>query len=333
MLGMGNSGQRHLEKYLSDKKGSKPIELVDMSQVCQANSPNLVGLLPGGKWLDLYIELLQEREVYVARSKLCVRISPRRIHAPLACKIRLRGLEFEPTTYKWITFMKQITNSYADYAFILASNSPRRRQLLSLVVDDFQVQPADVDESLLAQEAPPEYVLRLAENKAQAVGESVNGHTLVVAADTTVVDEGQVLGKPANAEDARLILRRLRGRTHQVLTGLAVFHPFDASLVSKLVTTDVLMRTYTDQEIEDYIASGDPFDKAGAYAIQNEEFSPVPDLGGCFANVMGFPICDFMLVLERFGILLKEEVPLKCQAALGYDCPIYEQVIKVKRDV
>ncbi len=247
--------------------------------------------------------------------------------------------------------MNQTTNSQSNQALILASNSPRRRQLLGLVVGSFRVQPADVDESLLPRESPQEYVLRLAEDKARAVGEGVNGRSIIVAADTTVVDDGEILGKPAHAEEAGRILRRLRGRTHQVLTGLAVFHPLDKLLVTKLIATDVPMRNYSDQEIEDYIASGDPYDKAGAYAVQNEAFHPVSNLGGCFANVMGFPICHFMLALEelmvypqitfapgtrflRGTVFLgnREEVPLKCQETLGYSCPVFEQVLKVKRD-
>ncbi|OQY31449.1 MAG: septum formation protein Maf [Anaerolineaceae bacterium 4572_5.1] len=210
---------------------------------------------------------------------------------------------------------------------ILASNSPRRHQLLSLTVDSFTVQPADVDESILPNEAPSDYVLRLAEEKARAVGMSVNGNSMVIAADTTVVDEGEILGKPTDAEDAERILRRLRNRTHRVLTGLAVFCPQDGLLAKKLIATDVPMRDYSDQEIGEYIASGDPFDKAGGYAIQNEEFNPVPELDDCFANVMGFPLCHFMLLRKEFGIPVDDEIPQKCQKALGYSCSVFEQVM------
>jgi len=218
-----------------------------------------------------------------------------------------------------------------NYYLILASNSPRRRQLLGLVSDTFSVQTGDVDERLLPHESPPEYVLRLAENKAQAVSISENESSLVVAADTTVVDRGEIIGKPTDAKEAERTLRRLRGRIHQVLTGLAVFRPLDKLLVAKLITTEVSMRNYSDKEIEEYIASGDPFDKAGAYAVQNEKFHPVSDFEDCFANVMGFPLCHFMVTLKVFDISINEEVPLKCQKSLGYSCPIFEQVLSEEK--
>ncbi|MEA2007990.1 MAG: Maf family protein [Chloroflexota bacterium] len=210
---------------------------------------------------------------------------------------------------------------------ILASNSPRRRQLLSLMFDSFRVQPSDVDETFLPQETPQEYVLRVAEEKARSVGKRVNGSSLIIAADTTVMDGDEILGKPADAEEAAQTLRRLRGRTHQVLTGLVVFRPSDEYMAAELVVTDVPMRNYSDQEIQQYIATGDPFDKAGAYAIQNEDFHPVPDLGGCFANVMGFPICNLMLMLEKFGVTISEECPLECQKTLAYACPVFQSVL------
>lgn len=210
---------------------------------------------------------------------------------------------------------------------ILASSSPRRRQLLALVVDPFQVQPAGVDENLLPHEMPRDYVLRLAEEKARAVAECVDERSLVIAADTTVVDDDEILGKPADSSEAAQTLRRLRNRTHQVLTGLAVFRRFDDYLVSEAVVTQVPMRNYSDREIEQYIASGDPFDKAGAYGIQNERFDPAPNLGGCFANVMGFPICHFSRLLEKFGVVISTYPPVVCQQALTYACPVYKTAL------
>ncbi len=214
-----------------------------------------------------------------------------------------------------------------NQTIILASNSPRRRQLLSLMVDSFRVQPSDVDETFLPQETPQEYVLRVAEEKARAIGGRVNGEFVIIAADTTVMDGDEILGKPANAEEAEQTLRRLRNRTHQVLTGLVVFRPADGYMASELVVTDVPMRNYSDQEIEQYIATGDPFDKAGAYAIQNDDFHPVSDLDGCFANVMGFPVCHLMLLLKQFGIVVSKECPLECQKTLAYACPIFQAVL------
>ena len=184
---------------------------------------------------------------------------------------------------------------------ILASNSPRRRQILALGGWEFTVQVGVVDEQILPGEDPHQYVLRLAEWKALAVAGEVSTGTFVIAADTTVVDESQaedqpaatILAKPVNEEDAIAMLRQLRGRTHTVLTGLVVLHikKEGIALRSEVVTTEVAIRAYSDAEILDYVASGDPLDKAGAYAIQHTAFHPVERLKGCYANVVGLPLC------------------------------------------
>lgn len=216
---------------------------------------------------------------------------------------------------------------------ILASNSPRRRQLMSLGGWEFTVSAAEVDETPLAGEEPPAYVCRLAESKARAAAAANPGNELYFAADTTVVDElaplgTKILGKPSDEADARRMLYSLRGRVHQVYTALALYRPADGLLLTDLCCTEVPMRDYSDAEIEAYVASGDPLDKAGAYAIQHAGFHPVQDLQGCFANVMGLPLCHLARLLQKLQIQPKSDLPQACQAELGYDCPVFIAILR-----
>ncbi len=191
----------------------------------------------------------------------------------------------------------------------------------------FTLIPAAVDERPLPGEPPREYVLRLAEDKARTVAGRAPQDALVIAADTAVVDGADILGKPDDAQQAETMLRRLRGRSHQVYTALAVLRLTDGVLLSDLCQTEVPMRHYSDEEMAIYIASGDPFDKAGAYAIQHEEFRPVEHLSGCFANVMGLPLCHLTRTLKKLGDPPERDVPTACQAALQFNCRIYPQVL------
>jgi MAF protein len=209
---------------------------------------------------------------------------------------------------------------------ILASNSPRRRQLLALANWNFVVSAADVDESLRENELPADYVLRLAEAKARAV--KADADQIILAADTTVVDGLNILGKPRDNVEAVTMLIQLRGRTHQVYTGVALLRMSDGFLLTDLCVTDVPMRSYSDEEIHNYVATGDPLDKAGAYAIQHPEFSPVANMNGCFAGVMGLPLCHVTRLFRRMNIEPNTDVPLRCQQLLEYDCPVYESILK-----
>ncbi|MGI6740522.1 MAG: Maf family protein [Brevefilum sp.] len=208
--------------------------------------------------------------------------------------------------------------------FILASNSPRRRDLFSLFGWPFIVIPADIDEYRTEGETPVAYVQRLASEKARLVAENHAG--LVIAADTIVVDGDELLGKPADDEDARRMLKQLRGRIHQVYTGIAILETETGKFFSGVRCTDVPMRDYSDAEIESYIATGDPQDKAGAYAIQHAGFHPVENLSGCYASVMGLPICLLSAGLMKFGVAIPADLPARCQEALGSTCPYLSQV-------
>ncbi len=194
-----------------------------------------------------------------------------------------------------------------DPALLLASNSPRRRQLLALAGYSFIPASADIDETPLPGEPPDAYVLRLAREKAGYIYRTTAHELPVFAADTTVADGAQILGKPADAAEAVEMLRCLRGRAHRVYTGLALITP-SGQVFTAGCATDVYMRAYTDAEIADYAASGDPLDKAGAYAIQHAGFHPVERLQGCYANVMGLPLCLAQRLLREAGIPLQVEL-------------------------
>ena len=213
------------------------------------------------------------------------------------------------------------------YEFILASRSPRRQTLFSLVQNPFLVIPAHLDETRKKGEKAGDYVQRLAAAKAKTVAEEAadmppSRDVVIIAADTAVIDEGEILGKPTDEKEARDILLQLRGRKHRVATGIAVHRPGEGGTATELVVTNVTMRDYEESEIDQYIASGDPFDKAGAYAIQHDGFQPVASYEGCFANVMGLPLCHLDLILKEQGIHLEGRVPVQCQEKYNYDCQI-----------
>lgn len=210
-------------------------------------------------------------------------------------------------------------------ALVLASNSPRRRQLISLTGLPFIVSAANVDESLLENETPSSYVLRLAEKKARAI--PADAGQIVLGSDTTVVHGNDILGKPADGAEAVAMLARLRGRTHQVYTAVALLRISDGLLLKDICVTDVPMRSYSDDEMRAYVATGDPLDKAGAYAIQHPDFHPVAGMSGCYASVMGLPLCHVTRMLRKMGIETTSNVPEGCQQLLDYECPVYETIL------
>jgi MAF protein len=185
-----------------------------------------------------------------------------------------------------------------------------------------------VDERPLPGEEGTDYVQRLAQSKACAAASLAGVEGVVIAADTTVVDGGtRIMGKPSDKTEALDMLQRLRGHAHQVYTAVSVLRTLDDTLLTDLCATDVPMRNYSAEEMEAYIASGDPMDKAGAYAIQHAGFHPVETLQGCFANVMGLPLCHLRRTLHKLGVTPNADVPRACQAALAYDCPVYYQIL------
>ena len=171
---------------------------------------------------------------------------------------------------------------------ILASASPRRAELLRAAGIDFDIRPADVDEAIRPGEAAADYVSRLAEAKARVVHES-DGNQTVLAADTAVVVDGQILGKPMDETDAKRMLRLLAGRTHEVLTAVSVFHPGQI-VDTRVDVTTVEFAELSEADIEWYVSSGEPMDKAGAYAVQGLASRFVTRVEGSYSSVVGLPI-------------------------------------------
>lgn len=183
----------------------------------------------------------------------------------------------------------------------LASRSPRRADFLGLLGIDFKVVPADVDESREAQETPAEYVLRVALNKALTVQQALGPGAVILAADTTVTLNGQIFGKPADENDAILILSQLSGRRHQVLSAIVVLGPAGEAH-TEVVTTEVELVNLDDATIKAYWASGEPQDKAGSYAIQGLGGAFVRRIHGSYSNVVGLPLHETRTLLRRVGI-------------------------------
>lgn len=185
---------------------------------------------------------------------------------------------------------------------ILASASPRRRELMENMGLKFEVVVSDADESAVDKSVPPEiYVQQLALLKAAATAKSImdNKNAIVVSADTIVVNDNKILGKPKDAENAFDILKSLSGKTHEVYTGFCVLRLKDAYTVCENVCTEVTFRSLTDEKIQSYINSGEVFDKAGAYGIQGLGAMLVEKINGDYFNVVGLPVSELAKVLEQ----------------------------------
>jgi len=193
-------------------------------------------------------------------------------------------------------------NSHADPLLILASKSPRRRYLLEQAGLVFRVIPSNIDESSVALSTPEIYARVLSEAKANDVARKYPDKW-IIGADTIVLKEGAILGKPSSQSEARTMLRRLSGQTHQVLTGYAICCLTKQRMFSETIKTDVLFKNLTDEEIEWYIQTKEPFDKAGAYAIQGLGTFLVKSINGSYANVVGLPVCEVLEFLIKEGII------------------------------
>jgi septum formation protein len=214
--------------------------------------------------------------------------------------------------------------------FWLASNSPRRHEMISWLGWSFKVAPANIDESIHAGEKPLAHVRRLALEKAQVAIEGTQPGDIIIAADTIVVLDEEILGKPADEQDAFAMLKSLRDRTHQVITSIAVRQVDGLAPLRDTCISPVRMRAYSDEEIEAYVASGDPLDKAGSYAIQNAQFHPALDFAGCFASVMGMPLCHLERTMRKLDSYKAADLGGICQKNLVYACPITKQVMAGK---
>jgi MAF protein len=214
--------------------------------------------------------------------------------------------------------------------FILASQSPRRRELLSLCGYPFQVMVADVDETIVDIPDPAQNTIKTAQLKAEAIAahqsETGTKRLIVLAADTIVALENQMLGKPAGPGEARHMLRLLRGMEHKVYTGMVLIEVGTREEITSVHAASVFMRPYTHKEIDRYIASGDPLDKAGAYAIQHPRFRPVDSLNGCYLGVMGLSVCQLLLLLRQFDVPLLADINALRDAHNHHPCPLLEEL-------
>lgn len=184
---------------------------------------------------------------------------------------------------------------------VLASASPRRRELLAQAGFSFEVNPAHVNEDVRQDEDPLAYVVRLARDKAQAVYQQLDDvEAVVLGADTTVTLDGHILAKPEDEADAARMLRQLSGRTHSVITGVAIATKLGTEVAAEV--TGVQFLTLTDEEIAAYIATGEPMDKAGAYGIQGYAAKWIPRVAGCYFNVVGLPLALASTMLEGVGV-------------------------------
>jgi septum formation protein len=186
---------------------------------------------------------------------------------------------------------------------VLASSSPRRKELLESVGIDFEIIAPSCDESLLEKETPENYVIRIATDKSLSVSKKLQGDCLVIGADTAVVVDNKVLGKPSNVTEAKEMLRKISGRAHHVLTAFSITKPVDEVLHNHVVGTEVVVKTLEPEEIEGYIKTTEPMDKAGAYGIQGIGAFMIKEIRGSYTNVVGLPLVEIIDVLKKLGAL------------------------------
>ena len=193
---------------------------------------------------------------------------------------------------------------------ILASKSPRRYELLRQLGLDSDVIPSRIEENFFKEESPRKHVLRLAEAKALDVGNQY-ADRWVIAADTIVCVDHSILGKPTSREEAKKMLRRLSGKEHRVLTGVSVCHVEKGKGGREAVETAVKVKRLTPDEMEWYIQTGEPFDKAGGYAIQGIGSFMIESIRGSYTNVVGLPLCELIKMLNRLGALTISELGMR----------------------
>ena len=191
----------------------------------------------------------------------------------------------------------------SSHKIVLASASPRRSELLSRVGIEFEVIPSNIPEEPLHGETPSEHVMRLAFQKASEVAGMAGEGRWVIGSDTVVIIDGEILGKPEDRADAMSMLKKLSGREHKVVTGYSILNISSGKEVKRAVETAVKFKDLADNEIEGYVDSGEPMDKAGAYAIQGLGSFMVEGIVGSYSNVVGLPVCQIVNDLERVGAI------------------------------
>jgi MAF protein len=215
---------------------------------------------------------------------------------------------------------------------ILASASPRRKELFALTGWMSEIMAVEVDERPQHGENPIGHVTRLAQEKGQKASLGVGEPHILIAADTIVIDDERILGKPTDRDDAKRILKDLAGRSHRVITSLVIVDSARGTTHVDLCETAVPMRNYSRDEIDEYVDTGSPMDKAGAYGIQDNEFHPVEtgSMIGCYANVMGLPLCHLTRSMKKNGLQPPTDVPEACQSFTKYRCKVYQDILRFR---
>ncbi len=271
--------------------------------------------------LETLLELAAPRIAYVS----CNPQTLARDLSVLARRYRIESvqpLDMFPQTHH-VECLASLSLKPVSPEIVLASASPRRRSLLSDLGIEFRIAPSNIPEDPEPQETPEEMVRRLSREKALAVAQQESADSgYYVAADSTVVLNRESIAKPEDADDARRMLIRLRGTAHQVTTGITVYDAATRRCVTESHTADVLMRDFTDVEMEQSIATGAPMDKAGAYAIQDDEFRPASLQHGCYSNVMGLPACRVVEILADMGCQLPDYTGMTVPPGCTVPCPL-----------
>lgn len=213
--------------------------------------------------------------------------------------------------------MEQVNET--NKRLILASASPRRKELLAEIGARFDIRSSDVPEEYDDDLSPEQVAIVLAARKSEAIARQEPG-AIVLGADTIVVLDGHILGKPLDAEEARKMLRMLRGQWHAVITAVAVTDSVTGNAAISSVTTRVKMVYFDDAALDAYIATGEPMDKAGSYAVQGRASAFIDVVQGCYSNVVGLPLCETARLLVEFGVPITRESPV-CRLPSGAPCP------------
>lgn len=216
-----------------------------------------------------------------------------------------------------------------SHYYILASQSPRRQVLLKLLQIPHGIMVPNADEESIMDEEPSVNVVNTAILKAKTIARQLPSKksAVIIAADTTVALDDKMLGKPKNKAEAKEMLLALRAKEHQVLTGLVLLNNASGQLFQDVSRSTVTMRSYTDEEINTYIASGDPMDKAGAYAIQHPTFRPVAKLDGCFTGVMGLSLCQLIMALDAWELPRLKDLTAVSSAHINHPCPLLDKLL------
>lgn len=209
--------------------------------------------------------------------------------------------------------------SVTGQKLVLASGSPRRKELLATLGIPFDVVTSGISEDVETTDGPVAMVQLLARSKANAVAQKLQ-EGLVIGSDTTIAFQGEILGKPVDEDAAKEMLRRLRGKRHQVISGIAIIDVATQRVAVSAVTTDIKMRDYSDQEVDAYVGTGEPMDKAGSYAIQGKGGALIQEIQGCYNNVVGMPLCELTKLLVEFGVSPTAQGPV-CRLRSGDPCP------------